>query len=105
MADSPRLQKIRTLLADDPTDPFLLYGLGMEHVSIGNEKDAELTFQSLVAEHPAYVPTYLMFAQLLHRLGREPEAATILRQGMSAAKQSGDEHAFGELQAMLALVE
>ena len=32
-----RLEQIQAMLADDPNDPFLRYGLAMEHVSSGDD--------------------------------------------------------------------
>lgn len=105
MADSPRLEQIRALLRADPQDPFLQYALAMEYASAGDDAVAIAAFRELVATQPDYVPTYLMLAQTLHRLGSEPEAADVLRSGIIIAKKAGEEHALSELQAMLALVE
>lgn len=105
MADSPRLQQIRALLVHEPDDPFLLYGLAMEQVSLGDDTAAVATFQDLMGRHAGYVPAYLMFAQTLQRLGREADAADTLRRGIGVARSAGDEHALGELQALLAIVE
>src|SRR4051794_14283108 len=105
MADSPRLQQLRSLLADDPTDPFLGYALGMEHASLGDDSAAAAAFQALVQTSPDYVPTFLMLAQTLQRLGRDGEAIEALRAGARAAEKAGDLHALGELQGMLAILE
>jgi predicted Zn-dependent protease len=70
MPESPRLQQIRAMLADDPNDPFLLYGMGMEYVSLGDDDAAIATFERLAREQPGYVPTYLMLGQALHRQAR-----------------------------------
>jgi len=105
MVDSPRLQQLRALLADDPNDPFLGYALGMEQSSLGDDSAAADAFQSLVQKAPDYVPTYLMLAQTLQRLGRNDQAISILRDGARAAEKAGDLHALGELQGMLAILE
>ena len=105
MAESPRLQQLQQMLADEPADPFLRYALAMEQCSLGDNQAAAGTFMELVKTTPDYVPTYLMLAQTLQKLGREPEAAQVLKQGISAAEKSGDLHAAGELQGLLAIVE
>jgi Tfp pilus assembly protein PilF len=105
MPDSPRLRQIQQMLAEEPGDPFLHYALAMEQSSLGDNDAAVGTFQELQQSAPDYVPTYLMLAQTLQKLGREPEAAEILRKGISAAEKSGDLHAAGELQGLLAIVE
>jgi predicted Zn-dependent protease len=105
MADSPRLEQIRALLRDDPDDPFLQYGLAMEYLSLDDAPAAAIAFRELMTRKPDYVPTYLMLGQTLQRLGREQEAADVLRLGVKAAKTAGDEHALSEIQGLLAIVE
>src|SRR4051812_2283692 len=105
MADSPRLEQIRMLLQDEPDDPFLMYGLAMEYLSISDNAAGVQAFRELLQKRPDYVPTYLMLGQTLQRMGKEPEAADVLRQGVTAAKQAGNEHALSEIQALLAIVE
>ena len=105
MANSPRLLQLRTLLQDDPDDPFLRYGLAMELISLGDTNAAVETFRDLTQRAPNYVPTYLMLAQTLQRQAKEPEAADVLRRGILVAQAAGEEHAASELQALLAIVE
>ena len=105
MADSPRLEQIRALLQDDPDDPFLMYGLAMEYLSINDNGAAVTAFRELLKKRPDYVPTYLMLGQTLQRMGKEPEAADVLRLGVTAAKQAGNEHALSEIQGLLAIIE
>ncbi|MFL5329343.1 MAG: tetratricopeptide repeat protein [Gemmataceae bacterium] len=105
MADSPRLQQLQSLLANEPGDPFLQYALAMEQMSLGDAAAAVATFTSLAQGQPDYVPTYLMLAQALQKLGRDTDAAEVLRNGIRAAEKAGELHALGELQGMLAIVE
>jgi predicted Zn-dependent protease len=105
MADSPRLEQIQALLRDDPNDPFLLYGLSMEYLSLNDTTAAIKSFQDLITRKPEYVPTYLMLGQTLQRAGRGHEAADVLRLGVKAAKIAGDEHALSEILALLAILD
>jgi Tfp pilus assembly protein PilF len=105
MATSARLDQIRAMLRDEPGDVFLRYGLGMEYLSLGDDEAAVTEFRGLIAASPEYVPSYLMLGQTLQRLGREPEAADVLRHGAAAARKAGDLHAVGEIEALLAIVE
>ncbi|MFO0809227.1 MAG: tetratricopeptide repeat protein [Gemmataceae bacterium] len=101
MAETERMRQLRALLDDDPHDPFLRYGLAMEHISAGDDERAVTTFRELLASAPQYVPTYLMLAQALVRLGREDEAKVVLGTGVGVAGRVGELHAQGELQVML----
>jgi predicted Zn-dependent protease len=97
---TPRMEQIEALLADDPNDGFLLYGLAMEYASAGDETTAAGKLLELIEKQP-YVPAYLQAGQMLNRLGRDSEAGDVLRQGIAAAKQQGDSHAQGEMEGLL----
>lgn len=110
MATSPRMERIQAMLADDPDDAFLRYGLAMEHASLGDDATAVRVLRELIALDPAkpYIPAFLMAGQALAKLGREDEAAELLRTGIVAAKAANTPeslHAMGEMQGLLATVE
>ena len=101
MVNKSRKQQIEEMLADEPNDPFLRYGLAMEHLGAGDVEGAVRCLRDLIALDPGYVPAYQQCAQALARLGRTAEAADVFRRGIAAARQKGDEHAAGEMQGML----
>lgn len=108
MARTPRMDKIEAMLADDPDDAFLRYSLGMEHASAGDDESAVRVFRELIALKPDdkdAVPAYHMAGQALNRLGREAEAAAVLRAGIAVARRVGDSHAAGEMDGLLATLE
>jgi predicted Zn-dependent protease len=98
---TPRMDQIEALLADDPADPFLRYGLAMEYVSVGDDATAAEQLLRLTADS-TYVPAFLQAGQVLNRLNRVSEAAEVLRRGIGAARQQGDAHAEGEMAGLLA---
>jgi Tfp pilus assembly protein PilF len=100
-----RREQIEEMLATDPNDPFLRYGLAMEYVSAEDDEGALQRFRELFAVAPTYVPGYLQAGQALVRLGRTAEAATMFRDGITVARQKGDLHALGEMEGMLAELE
>ncbi len=89
------------MLAEDPNDPFLRYGLAMEYVSAGDDAAAAKCLQGLIALAPDYVPAYLQLGQALLRQGRTPEARQAWSQGVQAAQQAGNQHARDEMQGFL----
>jgi thioredoxin-like negative regulator of GroEL len=101
---TPRMEQIETLLADDPADPFLRYGLAMEYASAGDESTAADHLLRLIGD-TAYVPAFLMAGQILNRLNRVDEACAVLRRGIAAAKEQGDAHAEGEMGGLLSNME
>ena len=100
-----RREQIEEMLATDPNDSFLRYGLAMEYVSARDDEGALQRFGELFAVAPTYVPGYLQAGQALVRLGRTNEAAAMFRDGIAVARQRGDLHALGEMEGMLAELE
>jgi tetratricopeptide (TPR) repeat protein len=105
MAAKSRKQQIQEMLADDPNDPFLRYGLAMELVSEGATEEAVRCFRELLGATPDYIPAYLQAGQALVRLGRTEEARTLFQEGIAAAQKKGDLHARDEMQGFLASLE
>ncbi|MEM7155081.1 MAG: tetratricopeptide repeat protein [Myxococcota bacterium] len=94
-----RLPLLRQMAAARPDDPFPSYGLAMELRKQGLHDEARTTFDGLIAAHPGYVPSYLMFGNLLVEMGEREAAAGVLDAGIRAAEAAGDDHALGELSA------
>ena len=107
MAKTPRMQQIEAMLADEPDDEFLRYGLAMEHTGLGDDATAVAVLRELIAlnPEPPYVPAYLQAGQALMRLDKEADAAAMLRAGIAAATKTGNDHARGEMEGFLATLE
>jgi tetratricopeptide (TPR) repeat protein len=104
MSESRRRQ-LEAMLADEPHDPELRYMLGMEHVSAGDDAGALRCFEELLRLDPSYPPAYHQAARALLRLGRAPEARTLLERGIAAARQKGDQHEAAEMAGLLESLE
>jgi predicted Zn-dependent protease len=96
-----RIDAIVKILEQRPNDPFVRYGLAMEYKNAGRADEAHTTFGELEARHPDYVAAYLMHGNLLATMHRLDEARQVYERGIVAARQKGDQHALGELQAAL----
>jgi hypothetical protein len=94
-----RLAMLRQMVELRPREPFPRYGLAMELKKRGELEAAAAEFDTLVAEHGGYVPSYLMYGGLLRELGRTAEAIAIFDRGIAAAEAAGDGHAASELAA------
>jgi len=94
-----RREQLEAMLADDPTDQFLRYGLALDLESAGeNERSLEL-LRGLQREK--YIAAFFMAGQQLTSLDRIDEARSVLRDGIAAADQGGDTHAAGEMREYL----
>lgn len=105
MATTARMQQLQQMLADDPKDAFLRYGLAMEYAAAGDLPAAVGELEILLADTPDYVPALQQRGQLLIQLGRTAEARQALQQGAAAARQAGDLHAAEEIQGLLVNLE
>jgi Tfp pilus assembly protein PilF len=92
-------------LREDPSDPFLRYGLAMEDVSAGDDAGAVRHFHDLIAADPTYVPAYMQAGQALLRLDRVSEARQMWQKGVAVARQHGDMHAAEEMAGMASNLE
>lgn len=101
MTGKSRKQQIEEMLADDPHDPFLQYGLAMEYASAGQDEDAARCFEELLRTSPGYIPGYMQAGRTLARLNRVAEARAIFQAGIGAAQKQGDLHAAEEMTGFL----
>ena len=76
--------------------------LAMEYRSLGRHDEALQTFTTLRADHPDYVPMYLMCGQMLEKLDRKDDARGWYEAGIAKARARGDGHAASELESALA---
>jgi hypothetical protein len=97
-----RREKIEALLAQEPADQFLRYGLAIEYDNEGRFDESLGLFQGLASGQPPHVASFFRGAQLLLKLERVKEARGWLRDGIEVARGQGDAHAAGEMSELLA---
>jgi predicted Zn-dependent protease len=97
-----RRQKLEEFLAANPNDAFSRYGIALDCYREGDLTAADAHFSSLLQNHADYVPTYLMYAQMLSQNDRREEAKSVLARGIQAAAQAGNQHARSEMENLLA---
>ncbi|HTP33666.1 MAG TPA: tetratricopeptide repeat protein [Candidatus Acidoferrales bacterium] len=101
---SSRLESLKSLVAQNPQDSFLRYGLAMEYRNGGDLESAMREFQALMDANPDYAATYFHAGQTLERIGRLEEARAVYRRGIEVTTRKGDQHACSELQGALDLL-
>ena len=100
-----RLEKLTEMVAQNPADSFLRYGLAMEYRNTGNLELAIAEFRALIAADPTYSAAYFHGGQTLERLGRIDEAREMYQKGVEVTAKKGESHAQSEMQAALELLE
>jgi Tfp pilus assembly protein PilF len=96
-----RKEQLEEMLALEPDDSFVRYGLAMEHVSAGDDAAGLECLRELLRRDPEYVPAYLQAGQALIRQGEDGPAREVLKAGIAVANRKGDAHAAGEMAGFL----
>jgi predicted Zn-dependent protease len=97
-----RIAALNDVLTQNPNDTFARYGLAMEYSKQGDLDRSLAEFAILLKTNPNYTPGYFMAAQTLTRAGRIADAKTMLTDGIASARRTGNLHALGEMETMLA---
>lgn len=93
------------MLAKEPNDTFLLYGIALEHKKL-NDASAALEFLDRVTRlDPGYCYAYHQKGLVHESEGNTDAAKTAYRQGVQAAIEKGDDHARGEIEAALSMID
>src|SRR3954469_16235979 len=95
---SERMQKLLGMLEKTPADPFVLYGVGLEHKKAGEFTAAIEYLDRTIAADAGYCYAYFQKGQVLKEMGKTDEAKVAYREGIAAAAKKGDAHAKGELE-------
>jgi tetratricopeptide (TPR) repeat protein len=100
-----KLVALQAMLAKQPADPFLLYGIAMEHKKRNEPTQAIDYFDRCIAADPNYCYAYYQRAQVQEQSGDVEGAKVTYRRGIEAASKSGDAHAREELTAALSILD
>lgn len=98
MSATNRIDTLRDLLAQNPANSFMRYGLAMEYVKAGELAQAVEEFAAILTHDPTYSAAYFHGGQALEKLGRLDDARDYYRRGVA---NSRDPHAQSELQGAL----
>jgi tetratricopeptide (TPR) repeat protein len=96
-----RIAALERMLASDPADAFVLYGLATEHAKLGHLDVAIRYFDDCLAADPLYLYAHYHKAKTLADHDRAADAISVLNLGITAAKAARDSKALSELQTLL----
>jgi tetratricopeptide (TPR) repeat protein len=99
--NASRLDRLTKLLEQDPSDPFVLYGIAQEHAAAGRTAEAVAFFDRCLAADPAYLYAYYHKARAQQSAGVDEAARATAQAGLSAARAAADSKALSELSAFL----
>lgn len=100
-----RLEQLHRLMEKSPNDPFLTYGIALEHKKTGELEKAVEWLDRTIQVDPNYCYAYYQKGQVLEQLGRTEEARKAYHTGIEAARRVGDAHAEGEIASAEQMLE
>jgi tetratricopeptide (TPR) repeat protein len=92
-----RLEILKDMLENDPTDSFVQYAFAKELESSGEYIQALQAYESLMESDPEYVGLYYHLAKLYEKLENTDKAIEIYNIGIQVSKRLKDFHALSEL--------
>ncbi|GMU34136.1 MAG: tetratricopeptide repeat protein [Planctomycetia bacterium] len=96
-----RLEQLQNLLAKEPEDAFLNFGLAMELAKNSRFDESLVQFERVMQFDPNYIAAYFQKAKTLLTMGDEDAAKAELRRGIAQAQACGEMHAKGEMEELL----
>ena len=100
-----RVDQIREMLAEDPSDPFLHYALGLELQKKEHYQEAIAAFQKVLQLDEAYIAAYYQTAIIFIHLDIVDVAKTFIEKGIHQAIIKKDLKAKSELAELLNEIE
>lgn len=100
-----RLFQLEQLLTEDPTDPFLHYGIALEYAKKGNVEEAITRIEKLLSEKPDYLGAYYQLGQYYEVVNRNDDAIALYEKGILLAKKIGNVKTMNELREALQQLE
>ena len=96
-----RMSQLKNMLESEPDDAFCLYGIAMEYAKDGQSERAIAHFDRTIEVQPDYCYAYYHKARCLMDDDKYEDARQTLEIGLEQARESGDIHAEGEIEALL----
>ncbi len=96
----PSIAQLERLLAVDPHDAFVLYGLAQEYAKAGQDTRAIEFYDRCLAADPTYCYAYYHKARVQADAGQTAPALATIQAGIAVARKAADATALSELQAL-----
>ena len=98
---SERIEVLKNLAKQNPSDQRIRYMLAMELGNTGDLEGAVSEYRAIIADDADYIAAYLHGGHALVKLGLLEQAREIYRRGIEACDRTGDKHTRNELEASL----
>ena len=99
--DTERIEQFQALIALEPHDTVLRFGLGELYIEAGDFARAAEQFAEIVRLDPQYSAAYRYLGQAYAALDRPTEAEAVFQRGITVAEARGDLQTVKEMQVFL----
>jgi tetratricopeptide (TPR) repeat protein len=99
-----RLEVLKQMVSQDPSNSFARYGLAMELANSGELEQGVAEFRALLKHDENYAAAYFHFGQALEKLGDIEQARATYERGIEVTTRKGDLHTRAEIEAALNLL-
>ena len=96
--DNWRINKLETMIQQDPKNEFVMFALAQEHKKMGFLEKSVKWYNQLKTVNPDYVGLYYHLAAVYAELDEEANAVETYNTGIEIAQKLNDQHALSELQ-------
>ena len=87
-----RIEALKAMVAQNPTDAFARYGLAMELIKGGELANGIAEFRALLEHNPNYAAAYFHGGQALEKIGDVEQARELYEKGIEVTSRTGDGH-------------
>lgn len=95
------MEKLQALLAKEPNDAFLNFGLAMELAKQERFDESLAQFEKTIALDPTYIAAYFHRGKTLVSKGAIDAARSALEIGIAKAEELGEYHSKSEMEELL----
>ena len=94
---SIRIQRLKSLIVENPNDTFALFALAKEYEKIGEVENSIQLFEKLLVIDSKYIGAYYHLGKTYEQLDEVKKALNIYEAGILVAQELKDMHALSEL--------
>lgn len=105
MSSEDRIQKLKEIIAKDPSDSFSHYALALEYNSKNEPLNAIEILEELITRDTKYLPAYHQLGQLYGKMNKTQEAKKTYRAGIDLAAELNDDKEGKEMREELEELE
>ena len=103
--NNTRLQKLLEMKAENPTDTFVVYAIGMEYLGLNQYAVAEQYFRDCLQLDSNYISAYYQLGLLLQRAEKDAEALVFLKKGLQLLSVGSNQKTINEFRSLIEDIE